>query len=386
MLLVKLLRLLLGLALICSLMAGPVEAAEGEAVAQPPVTTQGEVAARIAAILSLTPYDVASTSRAAVASFNALVEAAQQIGNPEYREVVLGLLRKPSPTFTGGPALDWRSFLAAAGAGAHHMYPGGLPVHTYVNLRHALNILDTYQEVYGAEFDRDLVVASVILHDVLKAYTNQYYPQFNAATGKWFTPPEVAAGGLYQAWGRYGLMGHHNELLVSELAFRGAPPVLVATAHSHQDQYWDSRANAWLKEKDETWERTMEDGLKKLARFPGGAEKSERYLAEVFRPEYKSLEAGLNLLSDSDWNMSQGKAGLYATQVFAAFAQRHGLSKDSREYNLVQGWLFSRVDPTRVAAELEAAGWDMDGAVEFVESVFLDPAPYECEASELSEP
>ncbi|MGE5623783.1 MAG: hypothetical protein ACM3UP_02030, partial [Methanocella sp.] len=328
----------------------------------------------------------ASTSRTAVSAFNGLLEVAQSIGNPEYREVVLGMLRNPSPSFLGGPALDWRSYLAAGGAGAHHKYPGGLPVHTFVNLQHALNILETYEKVYATEFDRDLVVAAVILHDVLKAYTNQYFPQFNEATGKWFAPPVVAADGLYKAWGRFALMGHHNELLISELAFREAPPILVATAHSHQDQYWDSRTNAWLKQSDETWERTMEDGLKKLAQFPGGAEKSQRYLAEVFKPQYKSMEAGINLLSDSDWNMSQGKAGIYATQVFATFAQRHGLVKDTREYNLAQGWLFSRVDPTRIAAALEAADWDMDQAVELVESVFLDPGPYECEASEISVP
>lgn len=180
------------------------------------------------------------------------------------------------------------------------------------------------------------------------------------------------------------MMGHHNELLVSELAFRGAPVALVATAHSHQDQYWDSRSNAWLQEKDETWERTMEDGLKKLAQFPGGKEPAEKYLAEVFKPEYKSMEAGVNLLSDSDWNMSQGKAGLFAVKIFAAFAEKHGLAKDSRDYNLAQGWLFSRVDPTRLAAEWEAAGWSLDQAVRFVEGVFLNPAPFETDAEPLA--
>lgn len=352
-------------------------AVSGVAAAQDPV------ADRIAQVVELSPLEMAQTSRAVVTSYNSLVEAADNLRNPVYRAVVLRMLKNPSPSFLGGPPLDWRSYLAASGAGAHHMYPGGLPVHTYVNLLHAQNLLHTYQLVYGAEFDADLVVASVILHDVLKAYTNQYFPKFNETTGKWFVPSEVAGDGLFKSWGRYGLMGHHNELLIPELAFRGAPTILVATAHSHQDQYWDSRSNAWLAEKDETWERTMEDGLRKLAQFPGGKAVSEKYLAEVFKPEYKSMEAGMNLLSDSDWNMSQGKAGVFAVQIFAEFAKRHGLAEDSREYNLAQAWLFSRVDPTRLAAELQAAGWKMETAVDFVDLVFLNPAPYEISPDEI---
>ncbi|MGE5507153.1 MAG: hypothetical protein ACM3RP_01505 [Chitinophagales bacterium] len=359
------------LALVLSLAGGPAVAAD-------------PVAERIAAVVQLSPLETAMTSKMVVESYNGLVRAADTLEDPQFRAVVQGLLQKPYPSFLGGEPLDWRSYIAAGGAGAHHMYPGGLPVHTYVNLRHALNILDTYESVYGAKYNRDLVVASVLLHDVLKAYTNQYFPKFNETTGKWFVPKEVASDGLYKSWGRYGLMGHHNEMLVSELAFRGAPAVLVATAHSHQDQYWDSRSNAWLQEKDETWERTMEDGLRKLAQFPGGKEPAEKYLGEVFRPEYKSIEAGINLLSDSDWNMSQGKAGLFAVKIFAAFAEKHGLAKDSRDYNLAQGWLFSRVDPTRLSAEWERAGWNLEEAVRFVEGVFLNPAPFETRADVLA--
>ena len=113
---------------------------------------------------------------------------------------------------------------------------------------------------------------------MLKSYTNQFHPRWDDKTGKFFVPPQVQPKGEFHAWGVFGLMGHHNEMVITELMSRDAPPALVFAAHPHQDQYWDARANAWLKETDETWERTLEDAIAKLEKLPGQAEKARRYL------------------------------------------------------------------------------------------------------------
>jgi hypothetical protein len=64
-----------------------------------------------------------------------------------------------------------RGSFAAACAGAHHAYPGGLAVHAYAELLHARGIEDAYRRAYGIELRDDWLVAAAIWHDSLAAAT-----------------------------------------------------------------------------------------------------------------------------------------------------------------------------------------------------------------------
>ncbi len=82
------------------------------------------------------------------------------------RSLLDGSLELPKPgtgrfsSAPGGPCED-----------GHHGYPGGLPVHTWVNLQHARALADIYRKTYDLTPDDDTLVAAAIWHDSLKAAT-----------------------------------------------------------------------------------------------------------------------------------------------------------------------------------------------------------------------
>ena len=63
------------------------------------------------------------------------------------------------------------SSLRAAPAGERSTTPtrGGLVQHTLATVRLALALCDVVEQVYGAEVNRDVVIAASLLHDIMKA-------------------------------------------------------------------------------------------------------------------------------------------------------------------------------------------------------------------------
>ncbi len=64
----------------------------------------------------------------------------------------------------------------------HHSYPGGLIEHTISVTRLGLSLCDILEKVYSAKPDRDVVVASLVLHDLFKFYTYGVSPR-----GRYYT-------------------------------------------------------------------------------------------------------------------------------------------------------------------------------------------------------
>lgn len=63
-----------------------------------------------------------------------------------------------------------KDFLSAFGsAGEHHAYPGGLAIHTYEVVEHALNIAQKTPDV-----DRDVLITAAVFHDFMKV--REYVP------------------------------------------------------------------------------------------------------------------------------------------------------------------------------------------------------------------
>lgn len=189
-------------------------------------------------------------TRQAMASIDA---AARAIKDDKLRAAVLALLARPAPTFLAAwdaadaararreahhalvaaghvdqsvavdalfPALPGLSFRAAPGGilGRHHGHPGGLAVHTAFNLSSARALLASYRAQYGVELDEDLVTASVILHDVMKAWCLQFNND-----GSLLVQPMVA-----------GTSSHHP-FIVAEAMHRGlSDDLIVALAAAHE--------------------------------------------------------------------------------------------------------------------------------------------------------
>jgi hypothetical protein len=124
-------------------------------------------------------------------------------------------------SFLAAPGSYYNSATASAG---HHSYPGGLAVHTAFNLRAALSMAINYRANYQNhpplnqfQIDRDLIIAGVALHDVMKTLVFQWNED-----GAEFSEEQIANTGA------------HHILGLAEQFARGLPPaVIIATASAH---------------------------------------------------------------------------------------------------------------------------------------------------------
>ena len=53
----------------------------------------------------------------------------------------------------------------------HHSYPGGLLEHTLSTIEIARTLCNSVEKIYRGQIDRDLVIAGVLLHDIMKPLT-----------------------------------------------------------------------------------------------------------------------------------------------------------------------------------------------------------------------
>jgi hypothetical protein len=238
---------------------------------------------------------IAATSKPAKDAMAVLDKAARSIRDPAIKKAVLDILAKPAPTFVADRAAQRQklvdanlldasvtvdavfpphervlSFAAASGGiiGKHHGHPGGLAVHTVVNLQSARALAVEYRARYRVQLDDDVIIASTILHDAMKAWTLQFDD-----AGALTVQPMVAA------------TSSHHPFIVAEVMHRGLPDALVvAVASAHEPPALDGgakvsafiRAGALLANRDAT------SALALLAKTPG-------------------IEASINHLSDHDY-------------------------------------------------------------------------------------
>lgn len=102
-------------------------------------------------------------------SMDQLIELASGIGDNNMRSLVIDILSNPRLSFT---SIEPKISIAESPAAPrkHHMFSGGLIIHTVSVARIALAIHRIFEEVYGVRANRDLVLAAAILHDIYKYY------------------------------------------------------------------------------------------------------------------------------------------------------------------------------------------------------------------------
>ncbi len=126
---------------------------------------------------------------------------------------------------TGGVAFG-PELLAAPGAHAsHHVYPGGLVLHTALNLQAALAIRAAIGAAGAATVALDDIIAAQVLHDVMKAHLLRWRPDGHPST-----EPRVATTWL-----------HHILILAEGLLRRFPARALLAIASVHADPSVDPR-------------------------------------------------------------------------------------------------------------------------------------------------
>jgi 7,8-dihydroneopterin 2',3'-cyclic phosphate phosphodiesterase len=134
------------------------------------------------------------------------------IKDRELRHKVLDLVKDPHVDLDCG-RLSIED--APAGAYQHHSYRGGLIQHTIAVTKLSLTLCDLVEEIYGGRVDRDTVIASALLHDVMKCYV--YEPR---GDGSYITSS-------------IGEKVDHLSLLVAELYKRDFPLEVIHVAASH---------------------------------------------------------------------------------------------------------------------------------------------------------
>jgi len=97
-----------------------------------------------------------------------LIEAINKIRDESLKETVLDLVKEPSLNLSGALYKGLRVEDSPASLSRHHSYPGGLLEHILSTLRIALTLCDCVEEIYHGKVNRDLVIAGVVLHDILK--------------------------------------------------------------------------------------------------------------------------------------------------------------------------------------------------------------------------
>lgn len=192
---------------------------------------------------------MADRSQYVMAAWKYLQDAAAEIGNPGLRAAVLDIMKNPAPLLAEGDAkaimaeLKGQGLLAqdakavfptcastkkspqpfytAPGSGwnSHHIYPGGLVTHTALNVASCKALYDNYADMFGLKLDRDVVLASQLLHDLHKPWVFQWQ-----ADGTCRKEEPLAA------------TGEHHVLSIAESLRRGLSPELCvaqACAHDH---------------------------------------------------------------------------------------------------------------------------------------------------------
>ena len=147
--------------------------------------------------------------------YEKLLAKAETLRDPEIRRITLDLLRNPVVTFTKvEPKISF--YESPAAPKKHHAYPGGLLDHTLGVVEIAEKLIEVYRETYGAEVNRDIVIAAALLHDLFKYYQYEHDP---------------LTGGYRP---RSDWYFSHDFLMVAELSVRGAPdPLIRAVAETH---------------------------------------------------------------------------------------------------------------------------------------------------------
>jgi hypothetical protein len=204
--------------------------------------------------LQMTPLEMAKNSAMVQSSYTFLLKTANSISDLKLRNMVLDCLKNPAPTVMelypsaaqkevlkqklvsagyikpettcsqllppcSNPKVAPQPFFGAPGSVymGHHSYPGGLAIHTTVNTKVVIGLFNAYADVFRFPMDKDVIIASELLHDIAKPWVFQWQDDYSSL-------PELTIAGT----------GAHHILGIAELIYRGLPAnVIVAMACAH---------------------------------------------------------------------------------------------------------------------------------------------------------
>ncbi|MFW5734976.1 MAG: metal-dependent phosphohydrolase [Oceanidesulfovibrio sp.] len=219
------------------------------------------------------------------------------------------------------PSRSPQPFYSAPGSGysSHHAYPGGVATHTALNLRVSLALYEGYRDTYDYLLDRDIVIASQVLHDLHKAWVFQWQEDGSSRT------EQKLAG-----------TGEHHPLSVAESLHRGLPAAMCvaqACAHNHPGF-----------EKDEAGPVNW---ISTAATILGKDAAKEGWLAEDGKtlPQPRTMENFLCHLGDHDWVLTVPAAKWTIPLMQEIAVQHYGVKEselEGKKFNQLRNYVFSQ--------------------------------------------
>lgn len=268
---------------------------------------------------------IAVNSPIIMKSYNNLTMEVTKISNIGLRNQLLAILKNPAPSFMKlyqtkaeqealynklieagflektiafedflPPLKDYKqapqSFYAAPGSSysSHHSYPGGLVTHVNYGLEVGLDFAENYEQIYGMKINRDLVISSYAIHDMMKPWVYQWKDD-----NTYLVENKIAGTGEHHIYG------------IAECFYRGLAPELVVAAASTHESPWQQedkivefiRAAAVIANVDPV-------NYKALEKLPDGKYR----LPSPKRPEYWIAQ-----FMDHDWTFTAPAAASMIT-------------------------------------------------------------------------
>jgi hypothetical protein len=319
---------------------------------------------RLAAILSMTPTQMAKTGAWTSAAYYRLLGYINSIEDKELRDFVLGMYDNPKSTVFNATALpDALRTAPATGGPGHHHYPGGLAVHLVEVIEIALGWVNTFEEIHGIQTtDRDLIIADLSLHDWSKVWYN-----WDETTGKVKKP-----GWFPKSWGgkdriaKWGWMGEHGAVVYSEMLKRKAPQkLLFGAASAHFDPQWDVE----ITDKDGKGQG-LNPALKEAATYAGTD-------APELNPDQRRVEWFLSTYSDGSWSFSHYVAGKSAHKWIRMVAKDLGMDPASPKSAKLAWFVLSRISDFKLYKIYQDAGFSVAAVKKRITEILRDSSAYE---------
>ncbi|GAB5471281.1 MAG: hypothetical protein Kilf2KO_43110 [Rhodospirillales bacterium] len=337
-------------------------------------------------VIAMTPDAMAKASRLVTGVYQELLQTAASLEDPGYRRLMTECTADPKITFLelypsdqdrrrlfdemvrlgffnaeDDPDHVWprghmnpQSYLTAASShnDFYNAHPGGLALTVACNIRLADAYTRNYQQVYGLPINRDLPVASLLVHEYPKVWLYQWLDD-----GSWLEEPRTVYDDTWHA---------HCIYVTAELMHRRFDSrIVMAMAAAHQlsmlDASMDGRrvVTNWI-------------GLERVAHFI----KAAAIMAQVDPVDYGLLERKggemvlapvpaeqwVTHLADMNWPYTMGGAHLYTWPLLQQVAQQDFGLTDSdltgRPFNQFKNYVWSQLGQIPLYEILVREGFD----------------------------
>ncbi len=337
-------------------------------------------------VIAMSPEDMARASRLVSGTYNELLQTAASLEDDGYRRLMTECIVDPKITFLEMyPAEDDRqklfdemvklgffnagddpnhvwpadhmtpqSYLTAPSShnDFYNAHPGGLALTVAYNIRIADNYTENYRQMYGLPINRDLPVASLLVHEYPKVWLYQWQND-----GSWLEEPRTVYDDTWHA---------HCIYVTAELMHRRFDSrIVMAMAAAHQLSMLDASMDGkrvvcnWI-------------GQDRVAHFI----KAAAVMAQVDPVDYGLLERKngdvvlgpvpaeqwVTHLADMNWPYTMGAAQLYTWPMLQQIARDDlGLNDNDvagRPFNQFKNYVWSQVGQIPLYEVLVREGFD----------------------------